>query len=1003
MSAFSRLQLAAALLEYDNDPDDPNPERLAENSAIFSHIRTREGPRARTLSGFEHLRETPNLLGVELPGSETASARGSMDARRSLAGTRNSRGSIDVLRNPFGDDIPESDGGGAEEEEYEEDDLEVDLEAWGMADFLGNKGKQSSKNRRTGPRERKLSKAQSEILPNAYSQAYDADDLGPLEPPRHRHQGGRSQSMGGLGSGHELLEAMRGGPIASEADFRRRSIAAPLDPTGRKTPDFERPLSATGFKQPFPNRVPLRSHPLNSSPHTIPFPSASPDLQDEAERLNSFALPLSSSTSRFDPKAGLHTRAISNASVGSHPLLEHGRERTMSSGSRAAEDNPFALPPPTTTSRFDPRAPSNARPISVVSLGGQSILDQRERVTSFVSIGSQGLLDENNPFSLPAPSPIRTSRFDPKAAAHTRTMSNASLGSRLPPDADHMSVASNHLPDQDQRQPRRYSRMELMRPKILIMPSPLQDSENNGAPAQLPQGFQMSTVGPPLPPGAKSTGRPFSHLMPPAGSDSFTPNPRVSMSLSQLTFRNSLMLGGQRDVAYEDIESGLHRAREDGEQIIQEEDIEEEIAEEQKQAQGKAPGKLYGRSLMDELEARKQKMKSKQRVFTGDQRPTMMSRGQIRRSSTLIDPATLQDRPVSQAFGDRPPLQRRNSSGPKPLLDFSGEEHVSPGAANGRILNGKSVFGVDQLWVRELAKLKDIEAAEKAEEEARKRKDEEKAAKAAKKAKNRGKGNNKLPPPSPVALEAVPPPYKVSERPPTLPAIPKATARRTLPPVIPDSNSDTDSQASENAAKANAARRGSEAGGWGSPDDEGGRQPNQNFGSSDSEDDVPLVRKLQMPTIRAVRAPSPDSEDEKPLAKVLERKSMLPDFSFDNVPHATQEDAEEDDVPLAVRHPRAHSIIARSVTHGDDDDDDEKPLGLKQAQQQKQLNIMAQQQMMMQAQLHSSMAFGAPSMLNGFPPFMVPPPTFSAAPGPPLHDPAKYQSVDQWRHNVAAD
>jgi hypothetical protein len=381
----------------------------------------------------------------------------------------------------------------------------------------------------------------------------------------------------------------------------------------------------------------------------------------------------------------------------------------------------------------------------------------------------------------------------------------------------------------------------------------------------------------------------------------------------------------------------------------------------------------------------------------------MMSRGQIRRSSTLIDPATLQDRPVSQAFGDRPSLPRRNSSGPKPLLDFSGDERVSPGAANGRAPNGKSVFGVDQLWDRELARLKDIEAAEKVEEEARIRKDEQKAAK---KAKNRGKRNNKLPPPSPIAPEAVPPPFKVAERPPTLPAIPKATARRTLPPVIPNSYSDTDSQASEDAARANAGRRRSEAGGWGSSDDEGGRKPNQNFGGSDSEDDVPLVRKLQLPTVRAVRAPSPDSEDEKPLAKVLERKSMLPDFSFDNVPPATQEDAEDDDMPLAVRHPRAHSIIARSVTHGDDDDD-EKPLGLKQVQQQQQqqqqMNIMAQQQMMMQAQLHNSMAFGAPSMLNGFPPFMVPPPTFSAPPGPPLHDPGKYQSVDQWRHNVAAD
>jgi hypothetical protein len=376
----------------------------------------------------------------------------------------------------------------------------------------------------------------------------------------------------------------------------------------------------------------------------------------------------------------------------------------------------------------------------------------------------------------------------------------------------------------------------------------------------------------------------------------------------------------------------------------------------------------------------------------------MMSRGQIRRSSTLIDPATLQDRPVSQTFGDRPSLPRRASSGSKPLLDFSGEAPISPGAANGRVPNSKSVFGVDQLWERELAKLKEIEAAEKVEEEERKLKEERKVAK-----KGKGKGRSKKDPlPSPPAPEAVPRPSIVADLPPTLPVIPKATARRRLPPVLPESESDTDSEASENKAKANAARRGSEAGGWGSSDDEDRRKQKQNF-ASDSEDDVPLVRKLQLPSMRA---PSPDSEDEKPLAHVLERKSKLTDLSFDNLlgNSGVAKDDAEDDTPLAVRHPRAHSIIARSVLHNDDDDD-EKPLGLKQAQhqQQAQFNIMAQQQMMMQAQLQNSMAFGAPSMLSGFSPFIVPPPSFSPAPGPPIHDPGKYQSVDQWRHNVAAD
>ena len=112
----------------------------------------------------------------------------------------------------------------------------------------------------------------------------------------------------------------------------------------------------------------------------------------------------------------------------------------------------------------------------------------------------------------------------------------------------------------------------------------------------------------------------------------------------------------------------------------------------------------------------------------------------------------------------------------------------------------------------------------------------------------------------------------------------------------------------------------------GSSDDEGRRKPKPNLGDSDSEDDVPLVLKLQMPTIRPIRPPSSDSEDEKPLAKVLERRSMIPDFTFDtelrNPDTALgQGDSEEDDIPFAVCHPRARPMVTRSVVHDDDDDE----------------------------------------------------------------------------------
>jgi hypothetical protein len=79
------------------------------------------------------------------------------------------------------------------------------------------------------------------------------------------------------------------------------------------------------------------------------------------------------------------------------------------------------------------------------------------------------------------------------------------------------------------------------------------------------------------------------------------------------------MVGGQRDVAYADIDSGLRRAIEDGEQIIEE--VEEEPARPvtvviDEVESGRPPGKLYGRSLVDELERRKATMRSKQRYVS---------------------------------------------------------------------------------------------------------------------------------------------------------------------------------------------------------------------------------------------------------------------------------------------------------------------------------------------------------------------------------------------------
>ena len=107
----------------------------------------------------------------------------------------------------------------------------------------------------------------------------------------------------------------------------------------------------------------------------------------------------------------------------------------------------------------------------------------------------------------------------------------------------------------------------------------------------------------------------------------------------------------------------------------------------------------------------------------------MMHRAPMQRSSTLIDPESLKQRPISQhmdSFQSAPSnLQRR-----KTLINFDEEIPGAPRGqnltvnhnANQNMSSSKSVFGVDTLWEREMTKLKEMEAREKAEaEEMRKR------------------------------------------------------------------------------------------------------------------------------------------------------------------------------------------------------------------------------------------------------------------------------------------
>lgn len=321
------------------------------------------------------------------------------------------------------------------------------------------------------------------------------------------------------------------------------------------------------------------------------------------------------------PTAGLQTRsrAVSPAPVKTldverAPNRRSAGFRAKSMGEWDISQFDEEIPGRQSTSSNRPRRSSVADPTLIPLEDQHAPTAFRNRANSVSGLSLTGRATpgaENvapNPFELPLPSPAHTSRFDPKiqAVAHERRMSMGSMHTRRtfldaqePEEpVDNTSVMVGAPTESSYR----LSRMDMLRPKVLVMPSPLQDQVD---PQPLPTkpvrpGYLDSTDSRPLPPGAKTT-----------GADSGV-NARSSMTLSQLTFRNSLMVGGQRDPSYGYLETSLKRAQNEGEQVEQERDPEPD-PDPDPGLPYRSAGKLYGRSLMDDLEARKAQLKGKQR------------------------------------------------------------------------------------------------------------------------------------------------------------------------------------------------------------------------------------------------------------------------------------------------------------------------------------------------------------------------------------------------------
>lgn len=827
----------------------------------------------------------------------------------------------------------------------------------------------------------------SNRLPNPHEIQHSK---GPLSPGL----GPRAVSMGNfdnIGFGGAIVDDL---PIKPEppagAQFfderkRRASFGSPLDLVGMHAPDIS--LEKARRKSAYGL---LESQPEAgpSSSYPVPFPSSIPQVNDE-----------------------------------SSAIVPH-RDRTYSSTSQTSRLQPV-LEEPGRRPRFD---------------------SQGNRIKT--TAPPQGTSDdENNPFAIRPPSPSRGSRFDPKAIAHARTLSNASMVSRILPD----DPPSAHSPA-----PRKYPRMDLLRPKVLVMPSPLQNSEQNARPPSptVRDGFHLSRDGPPLPAGARAARKSmaFEELPPP---NPFTPNSRATLSLAQLTFRSGLH---SQDIGYSE-NVGVPRATTDGEQVKSPSPEPEEIPiiaappEEKKNRRG--PGKLYGKSLIDDLEARKAVMRGKRRyfnlgadffihtltrirVFAGDERPSMMTRSSTH--STLIDPNSLA-RPLSRRMdtsNSSQTLARR-----KTLLNLDDKltppEPMRKSTAFGsRASNVKSVFGKDHIWEREMAKLREIEAREV-----------------------ETTGLSAEPPISTEAnsdLDPSEPSPRPQSQAPTnlLPEIAKVSARRGPPPPRDgDGDDESDGDNSDVSLRERSHPNQAEADGDWFSDEDKSVGPVRTIGSGprypqgradppteqkqkytpapppdDSDEDVPLAATVGKAVQRIAKAATEEESDEdQPLNALIDKtKSKL----FLGVPQIKQpnkrcNDEDEDDQPLGLRaskfNPRAsQNWLGRS---GDDDEDD-IPLGLHPEHQRRtqyqvfaQQQQLAQQQMMMQAQLQNSMMFSQPSFMG--PRFYGPPMGMGMGMGPamgdmsmivapmppgtppPAQDPAKFGRVDAWRRDVAIE
>ncbi|KAK8869480.1 hypothetical protein IAR55_000045 [Kwoniella newhampshirensis] len=902
---LSRIQLAAALIEYDNDPDSPIPQpstRSHRDSAMFlPYQQAQQEARRRQI-----LSQPPPVLPSPVEStfaSHSASKRGSAQRPESQSWRRRLVSDLDLgapnAAPQYERDIGQREGGPSVGTGEEEDLAEVDVSRWGPPSHLIADAPRPPTTRRVT-----VSQPVPEpIMSPTYGRTKSIhvadviENVGQNQHEQYQQQRRVHERTVSMGNNLGRLQS-------SESHMTDRYGAdRALAKAERVRQLVERPHTVMGWQGGDSGRRELRNRRI-SDPIMVPLPSSPMPTTVTGSR------PLSSLSRTFSPNL-------------ESEIIEEGLD----------EPNPFALPapPPELGSRFDPKVLDAQRRSSAGSvLDFEAPSRPSSRTSEFQMPRGSTDVSYLDPAS-PAPSPARTPRIYqdiPTPAEYGRPL--------MPP---RYSTSAIHG----------VNRQSLLQPKVLVMPSTLAGSQSfHRVEPNVPEGFVRGEK--PLPAEAKTTGR----------------RPGIPLSLSQKTFRSSLIVGGKR----EEQEYWLGGTEIEGEIGVQRRELDEGALE-------KKPGKLYGRSLMDELEARKAALRGRQRVFTGDSRPAMMNR-----SSALIDPSALSlesgtfsissgsavpPRPTTYHPESLEPLLHEGSGGDVPASEdlLRSEARV----AEERITKSRSVFGVDQLWERELAKLKAIQD----EESTRNREEEARILLAEQKGKKKGKKDRA----KSRAVDA-PQETETKDQRPIQEALGISPIRRagSLPPVLDYAPEQVQQQVTDDPEQPQQYLNGNERLRAGDrKDDLADFRPEGEpinvieeiaQSSDESDEDLPLSKLA--PAARSIARgvapsqastsklesgvePESDSDEDVPLSKLTlkwpsgsARSQGQKDRRLDSLglslptPSDMTDEAEgedEDDLPLAVRQARAKGL--KPITKAEIIEDD-LPLGYKHAEKaQKQM------------------------------------------------------------------